>query len=57
MTLFALCMACCVLYSAGSGVKSACCFVWIEKKMFVCVHGGISCRYDLMFAFAMFMSL
>ena len=31
-------------------------FVWVENKV-VCLSQCISCRYDWMFSFAMFMSL
>ena len=36
---------------------SACCFVWVENEIVVCAHVCISCRYDLMFSFAMLTSL
>ena len=29
--MLSICSSSCVLYSAGSGVKSACCFVWVEN--------------------------
>ena len=48
----------CVLYFAGSGVKRVhvvLSVLWM--RLFVCVHVCISCKYDWMFALAMFMSL
>ena len=36
--------------------ESACCLVWVEDEV-VCPSPCISCRYDWMFAFAMFMLL
>ena len=48
----------CVLYSTGSDVKSVPVVLsGLRMRLFVSVHVCISCRYDLMFAFAMFMSL
>ena len=46
----------CVLYSAGYGVKRVHVVV-SGLRLFVRVHVCISCRYDWMFALAMFMSL
>ena len=48
--MLSICSSSCVLYSTGSGVK----------RVHVVLSGlimGISCGYDWMFAFAMFMSL
>ena len=28
-----ICSSSCVLYFTGSGVKSACCFVWVENEL------------------------
>ena len=50
-----ICSASCVLYSAGSSMKRV--HVVLRMKLFFCVDECISCRYDLIFAFAMFMSL
>ena len=48
----------CVLYSAGSGVKRVHVVLsGLRMRLFVRVHVCISCRYDWMFALAMFMSL
>ena len=48
----------CVLYSAGSGVKRVHVVLsGLSMRLFDRVHVCISCRYDLMFALAMFMSL
>ena len=53
-----MCSASCVLYSAGSGVnKVHVVLSWLRMRLFICIHECISCRYDCMFAFAMFMSL
>ena len=47
-----------MLYSAGFGEKSAHVVLsGLRMRLFVCVHVCISCRYDWMFVFAMFMSL
>ena len=53
-----ICNSCCVLYSAGSGVKRVH-VVWsgLRMRLFVCVHVCIPCRYDWMFAFAMLMCM
>ena len=45
-----------MLYSAGSGVKRVP-VVLSGLRIIVRVHVCISCRYDWMFALAMFMSL
>ena len=46
----------CVLYSAGSGVKRVhVVSSGLRMRLFVRVHVCISCRYDWMFALAMFM--
>ena len=47
-----------MLYFAGSGVKRVHVVLsGLRMKLFVCLHVCISCRYDWMFAFVMFMSL
>ena len=51
--MLSICCSSCVLYAAGSGVKSACCLVWVEDEV---VYPS-PCMYDWMFALAMFMSL
>ena len=51
-------IASCVLYSDVSGVKKVHVVLsGLRMRWFVCVHVCISCRYDWMFGFAMFMSL
>ena len=50
-----ICCASCMLYSAGSGVKSACVLSGLKMICF-CDPVCISCMCDLMFSFAMFMS-
>ena len=53
-----ICSARCVLYSAGFGVKRV--HVGLSglgMRLFVCVHVCISCMYDWMYVFAVFMSL
>ena len=46
------------VFSLGWCEEGACCFVWTENELdLVCVHVCISCRYNLMFAFVMFLSL
>ena len=56
--MLSTCSSSCVLYSAGSGVKIIHVVLsGLRMRLFVCVHVCISCRYNLMFAFAMFMSL
>ena len=53
-----ICSSSCVLYSAGSGVKRVHVILSrLRMRLFVYVHVCISCRYDWMFAFALFMSL
>ena len=53
-----ICSSSCVLYSAGSGVKKVHVVMSeLRMRLFVRVHVCISCRYDWMFALAMFMSL
>ena len=54
--MLCICSLSCALYSAGSGVKRVP-VVLSGLRMFVRVHVCISYRYDLMVAFAMFMSL
>ena len=54
--MLSICSSSCVLYSAGSVVKRV--YVVLSVlRLFVRVHVCISCRYDWMFALAMFMSL
>ena len=56
--MLSICSSSCLLYSAGSGVKRVHVVLSeLNMRLFVCVHVCISCRYDWMFAFAMFMSL
>ena len=56
--MLSICSSSCVLYSAGCGVKRVCIVLsGLRMRLFFRVHVCISCRYDLMFAFAMFMSL
>ena len=53
-----ICSSSCVLYSAGSGVKRVHVVLsGLRMRLFVRVHVCISCRYEWMFALAMFMSL
>ena len=50
--------ACCVLYSAVPDVKRVHVGMsGLRMRLIVCVHVCISCRYYLMFEFAIFMSL
>ena len=47
-----------MLYSAGSGVNRVHVVLsGLRMRLFVRIHVCISCRYDWMFALAMFMSL
>ena len=56
--MLSICSSSCVLYSAGSGVKRVHVVLsGLRMRLFVCVHVCISCRYDWMFALAMFMTL
>ena len=56
--MLSICWSSCVLYSAGSGVKRVHVVLsGLRMRLFVRVHVCISCRYDWMFALAMFMSL
>ena len=56
--ILSICSSSCVLYSAGSGVKKVHVVLsGLTMRLFVRVHVCISCRYDWMFALAMFMSL
>ena len=56
--MLSICSSSCVLYSAGSSVKRVHVVLsGLRMRLFVRVHVCISCRYDWMFAFAMFMSL
>ena len=54
--MLSICSSSCVLYSAGSGEKRVH-VVLSGLRLLVRVHVCISCRYDWMFALAMFMSL
>ena len=52
-----ICSSSCVLYSSGSDVKRVHVVLsGLRMRLFVRVHVCISCRYDWMFALAMFMS-
>ena len=56
--VLSICSASYVLYSAGSGVKRVYVVLsGLRMRWFVCIHVCISCRYDLMFALAMFMAV
>ena len=56
--MLSICSSSCVLYSSGSGVKRVHVVLsGLRMSLFVRVHVCISCRYDWMFALAMFMSL
>ena len=56
--ILSICSSRCVLFSGGSGVKRVHVVLsGLRTRLFVWVHVCISCRYDLMFAFAMLMSL
>ena len=56
--MLSICSLSYVLYSAGSGVKRVHVLLSeLRMRLFVPVHVCISCRYDWMFALAMFMSL
>ena len=56
--MLSICSSSCVLYYAGSGVKRVHAVLsGLRMRLFVRVHVCISCRYDWMFAFDMFMSL
>ena len=53
--MLSICISSCVLYSAGYGVKRVHVVLsGFRMRLFVRVH---VCRYDWMFALAMFMSL
>ena len=55
--MLSICNSSCVLYSAGSGVKSVhVVLTGLRMRLFVSVHVCILCRYDWMLAFAMLMS-
>ena len=55
--MLSICSSSCVLYSAGSGVRRVPAVLsGLRMRLFVRVHVCISCRYDWMFALAMFMS-
>ena len=56
--MLSICSASYVLYFAGSGVRRVHVVLSVLRmRLFVCVHVCISCRYDWIFAFSMFMSL
>ena len=56
--MLSICSSSCVLHSAGSGAKRVHVVLsGLRMRLFVCVHVCIFCKYDWMFAFAMFMSL
>ena len=56
--MLSICISGCVLYYARSGVKRVHVLLsGLKIRLFVRVHVCISCRYDWMFALAMFMSL
>ena len=56
--MLCICGSSCVLYSARCGVKRVHVVLsGLRMRLFVCVHVCVSCRYDWMFAFSMFMSL
>ena len=56
--MLSICSSSCVLYFAGTGVKRVHAVVsGLRMRLFVRVHVCISCRYDWVFALAMFMSL
>ena len=56
--MLSICSSSCVLYSAGSGVKRVHVVLsGLRMRLFVRVYVCILCRYDWMFALAMFMSL
>ena len=56
--MLSMCSSSCVLYFTGSGVNRVhVVLTGLRMRLFVCVHVCISCRYDWMFVFAMFMSL
>ena len=56
--MLSICSSSCVLYSAESGMeKIHGVLSGLRMRLFVRVHVCISCRYDWMFALAMFMSL
>ena len=56
--MLSICSSGCVLYSAGFGVKRVhVALSGLMMRLFVRVHVCIACRYDWMFALAMFMSL
>ena len=54
--MLSICSSSCMLYSTGSDVKRVH-VVLSGLRMRLFVHVGFSCRYDWMFAFAIFMSL
>ena len=56
--MLSICISSYVLYSAGSGVERVHVVLsGLRMRLFVRVHVCSSCRYDWMFALAMFMSL
>ena len=55
-SVMSICSSSCVLYYAGSGVKRVHVVLsGLRMRLFVRVHVCISCRYDWMFALAIFM--
>ena len=53
-----ICHSSCVLYSAVSVVKNGHVVLSVFRMMlFVCGHAYISCRYDLIFVFLIFLSV
>ena len=57
-SVMSICSSSCVLYSAGYGVKRVHVVLsGLRMRLFVQVYVCISCRYDWLFALAMFMSL
>ena len=56
--MLSICSSNYVLYTAGSGVKRVHLVLsGLRMRLFVCVHVCISCRYDWIFVFTVFMSL
>ena len=53
--MLSICSSSCVLYSVGSGVKRVHVVLsGLWMRLFVRVHVCISCRYDWMFVFAVY---
>ena len=56
--VLSICSASCLLYPAGSGMKRVHVVLsGLRMRLRVCIHVCISCRYESMFGFAMFISL